>query len=69
MGAEEMLIIWVFCIILPCSWYDWFVHVGIKVINAIKNYVSGWKAPEKLQEAIEDCLVGWFDGGARKSKN
>ena len=46
--------------ILPRSSCDWFVHVGVKLINAIKNYVSGWKAPERLQEAIEDCLVGWL---------
>lgn len=46
--------------ILSRSWCDWFVHVGVKLINAIRNYASGWKAPERLQEAIADCLVGWL---------
>lgn len=50
------------------GFYLKWVHVGVRLINAIKNCVSGWKASEKTQEAVEDCLAGWVERGTRKKQ-
>lgn len=31
-----------------------WVHLGFKLINTVRNPVSGWKAPEKPQEVVKE---------------
>lgn len=31
-----------------------WVHLGFKLINIVRNPVSGWIAPEKLQEVVKE---------------
>lgn len=40
----------------------------VKLINAIRNYASGWKAQRLPGSNRTAWLVGCFDGGARRSK-